>query len=62
MIVRGIKYMECSAKTGENVNRVFEEAVRMVVYEREEQEALARIRQKYGESESTGLSLKMCFK
>ncbi|KAI1655587.1 P-loop containing nucleoside triphosphate hydrolase protein [Daldinia decipiens] len=62
MIVRGIKYMECSAKTGENVNRVFEEAVRMVVYEREEQEGLARIRQKYGESESTGLSLKTCFK
>ncbi|OTB18753.1 hypothetical protein K445DRAFT_29611, partial [Daldinia sp. EC12] len=34
IIVRGIKYMQCSAKTGENVNRVFEEAVRMVFYER----------------------------
>ncbi|KAI0119009.1 P-loop containing nucleoside triphosphate hydrolase protein [Daldinia grandis] len=62
MIVRGIKYMECSAKTGEKVNWVFEEAVRMVVYEREEQEALVRIRQKYGEAEPAGLQLNMCFK
>ncbi|KAI1477552.1 P-loop containing nucleoside triphosphate hydrolase protein [Daldinia eschscholtzii] len=61
IIVRGIKYMQCSAKTGENVNRVFEEAVRMVFYEREEQEALARLRLEYGEPEPVDSDSNMCF-
>ncbi|KAI1801019.1 P-loop containing nucleoside triphosphate hydrolase protein [Daldinia bambusicola] len=62
MIVRGMKYMECSAKTGENVNRVFEEAIRMVFYEREEQEVLSRLRQEYGEPESMNSGFNMCFR
>ncbi|KAI1464508.1 P-loop containing nucleoside triphosphate hydrolase protein [Daldinia caldariorum] len=62
MIMRGMKYMECSAKTGENVDRVFEEAVRTVFYEREEQEVLFRLRQEYGELESMNPGFNMCFR
>ncbi|KAI4859399.1 P-loop containing nucleoside triphosphate hydrolase protein [Hypoxylon rubiginosum] len=43
-VMRAIKYMECSAKTGENVNHVFEEGVRLVLNERAEEEELARLR------------------
>ncbi|KAI8966173.1 P-loop containing nucleoside triphosphate hydrolase protein [Daldinia sp. FL1419] len=62
LITRGIKYMTCSAKTGENVSRVFEQVVRMVNYEREEQEGLTRLREKYGEPEPEDLGRKTCFK
>lgn len=40
-----MQYIECSAKTGENVDLAFEEAVRMVLAERAEEEQLARIRE-----------------
>ncbi|KAI2608745.1 P-loop containing nucleoside triphosphate hydrolase protein [Hypoxylon fragiforme] len=44
-VSRGMQYIECSAKTGENVDLAFEEAVRMVLAERAEEEQLARIRE-----------------
>ncbi|KAI2466718.1 ras family-domain-containing protein [Annulohypoxylon bovei var. microspora] len=44
-IMQSVKYVECSAKTGVNVDLAFEEGVRMVLAEREEQIALARIKE-----------------
>lgn len=56
--MRAIKYMECSAKTGENVNHVFEEGVRLVLNERAEEEELARLRSR---KKSSSFSQFMCF-
>ncbi|KAI1458915.1 hypothetical protein F4805DRAFT_473886 [Annulohypoxylon moriforme] len=43
-IMRSVKYIECSAKTGYNVDRVFQEGATLVLAEREEAAALERIR------------------
>ncbi|KAI1375121.1 P-loop containing nucleoside triphosphate hydrolase protein [Hypoxylon crocopeplum] len=63
-IMRAIKYIQCSAKTGENVDLVFEEAVRIVIYDRAEKEELARIRKGYKDDneKSGGLAKFLCFK
>lgn len=61
-IARAVKYIECSAKTGENVHRVFEEGVRMVLCDREEEDELAQTQKKQGDRESTSFSKLMCFK
>lgn len=42
--MRAVKYIECSANTGENVGRVFEEGVRLVLKERAEEAELEKLR------------------
>ncbi|OTA98219.1 hypothetical protein M426DRAFT_70236, partial [Hypoxylon sp. CI-4A] len=59
--MRAMKYMECSAMNGDNVNRVFDEGVRMVLYDRAEQEELARLRKKYENRELHPFGRFMCF-
>ncbi|KAI1206273.1 P-loop containing nucleoside triphosphate hydrolase protein [Annulohypoxylon truncatum] len=49
-IVRSVKYIECSAKTGYNVERVLQEGAKLVLAERAEQIDLARIREEVEES------------
>ncbi|KAI6086912.1 P-loop containing nucleoside triphosphate hydrolase protein [Hypoxylon rubiginosum] len=44
VIMRAVKYIECSANTGENVGRVFEEGVRLVLKERAEEAELEKLR------------------
>ncbi|RYP66760.1 hypothetical protein DL769_005936 [Monosporascus sp. CRB-8-3] len=53
-----VKYMECSAKTGEGVQRIFEESVRIVFDERAADEEAARIKEK---SQGRRLSQILCF-
>ncbi|KAL7624997.1 hypothetical protein AAE478_004211 [Parahypoxylon ruwenzoriense] len=56
-----VKYMECSAKTGEGVERIFEEAVRVIIGERAADEDTARLKQK-GHRLKNRPSMIMCFK
>ncbi|KAI0376223.1 ras family-domain-containing protein [Hypomontagnella monticulosa] len=61
--MRAVKYIECSAKTGENVNRVFEEGVRMVLCGREEEEEeLSQVQKKHENRDSVSFAKLMCFK
>ncbi|RYO79687.1 hypothetical protein DL766_008416 [Monosporascus sp. MC13-8B] len=53
-----VKYMECSAKTGEGVQHIFEESVRIVFDERAADEEAARLKEK---SQGTRLSQILCF-
>ncbi|XXG99961.1 Branchpoint-bridging protein [Hypoxylon texense] len=57
-VMRAIKYIECSAKTGENVNHVFEEGVRLVFDERAAEEERARLQNR---QKSSSFSQFMCF-
>ncbi|KAI1390720.1 P-loop containing nucleoside triphosphate hydrolase protein [Hypoxylon trugodes] len=50
-IMRAVKYIECSAKTGENVERVFQEGIRTVLCGRDEEKDLARVRKAYEDEE-----------
>ncbi|KAI1097440.1 hypothetical protein F4804DRAFT_327610 [Jackrogersella minutella] len=62
VIMRAIKYIECSAKNGKNVDHVFEEGIRMVLAERDEQIELAFLRMGNSSPEPTGLAKLSCFK
>ncbi|KAI1080689.1 P-loop containing nucleoside triphosphate hydrolase protein [Whalleya microplaca] len=53
-----VKYLECSSKDNDGVDRVFEEGVRVVFDERAADEAAARIKDK---AQSGGLAKMMCF-
>ncbi|KAH9998551.1 P-loop containing nucleoside triphosphate hydrolase protein [Xylariaceae sp. FL0662B] len=54
-----VKYLECSAKENDGVDRVFEEGARIVFDERAADEEAARIKMK---AQSGGLGKMMCFK
>ncbi|KAI2621605.1 P-loop containing nucleoside triphosphate hydrolase protein [Hypoxylon sp. NC1633] len=45
-IMRAVKYIECSAKTGENVNRVFNEGIKLVLGDRSEGNDPEQVQQK----------------
>lgn len=59
--MRAVKYIECSAKTGENVDRVFEEGVRLVLAERAAEEELEQTRKKIQKREASKFAHFMCF-
>ncbi|KAI1411912.1 P-loop containing nucleoside triphosphate hydrolase protein [Hypoxylon sp. FL1857] len=62
VLMRTMKYLECSAMTGENVERVFEEATRAVLADRGHDEEIARTHSRLEVQEAGGISKFMCFK
>lgn len=54
--IGAVSYMECSAKTGEGVNKVFENGVQMIRAARSGKEAMAR-----DKSQGTSLGQLLCF-
>lgn len=54
--IGAVKYMECSAQTGDGVNRIFEEGVRTVRNIRSGNEAMAQ-----DKSQNMGLGQLLCF-
>ncbi|KAI1774214.1 P-loop containing nucleoside triphosphate hydrolase protein [Hypoxylon cercidicola] len=57
-MIRATKYIECSAKTRENIDSVFEEGVRLVLDQRAKEEELAQTRNR---QKLSMLSQLMCF-
>ena len=56
------KYMECSAKTGEGVKRVFDESIRIVLDESADgKAAAAAARMAKGKSQARRLGEALCF-
>ncbi|KAI0139454.1 P-loop containing nucleoside triphosphate hydrolase protein [Hypoxylon sp. NC0597] len=62
VIMRAMKYVECSALTGENVHRLFDEAVQTVLADRIQEEEIARIRERFEEDDTNSFAKLMCFK
>ena len=52
------KYMECSAKTGEGVKRVFDESIRIVLDDSTDEEAARMVK---GKSQARRLGEVLCF-
>ncbi|KAI0834734.1 P-loop containing nucleoside triphosphate hydrolase protein [Hypoxylon sp. FL0890] len=62
ILMRAIKYSECSAKTGDGVDRVFQEAVRTVLADRGHDQEVAEIHKAFVEQEPKSHSKLNCFK
>ncbi|KAI1138561.1 P-loop containing nucleoside triphosphate hydrolase protein [Hypoxylon sp. FL0543] len=62
IFMRPMKYLECSAKTGENADRVFTEAVRSVRANRVQDHEVVDIRQHFLDHESRASAKFPCFK
>ncbi|OTA67178.1 P-loop containing nucleoside triphosphate hydrolase protein [Hypoxylon sp. EC38] len=62
VLMRAMKYIECSALTGENVHRVFDEAVQTVLADRIHDEEFERVREHLQQEEPNGFAKLMCFK
>ncbi|KAI5865426.1 hypothetical protein GGS23DRAFT_559189 [Durotheca rogersii] len=56
-----VKYLECSARSGEGVNRIFEEGARIVLRDRLADEEAAQIRNKHEKSPKRSSRTFMCF-
>ncbi|CAJ2508154.1 Uu.00g093400.m01.CDS01 [Anthostomella pinea] len=56
-----VKYMECSAKTGEGVANIFEDGIRVVFDERAADAEAARLREKHAKKGENKLGQLLCF-